>query len=220
MQKTLTENTTPRHLLLIEARTAKQLSLTEISKTTRIPEKFLNQFESEAPLVKDAYTTIYLKAYCKYLGIEPIKNEEQNKATPQTTATTQPVTQLQHPKPSLHIFETLPVAKILRGLSITAVILSGLGYFSYLLYAMVAAPKLTLLTPATNITTNNPELQIKGITEQGTTVTIEGKTIAIDDQGQFTDNVDLITGMNTITISAKKKYSKPTTITREIVVTP
>ena len=58
--------------LLRQAREESGLSRTAVASRTKIPERYIAQFE-EGPTVgaaEDVYTKIYLKAYAKFLGFE------------------------------------------------------------------------------------------------------------------------------------------------------
>lgn len=214
---------------LVKQRMSKNLSLSEISKTTRIPERYLKLFEEKEQVAKDAYTSLYLKAYCKFLGIDYASCAETltSTATPQSSATSQksPVTShnsptIRHPKTAVRIIETIAVAALGRKAIFGAITLAIAGYIGGTLYAIIAPPKLTLTSPSVSTITTEQRVTVEGKAAAESTITINGKVVPVDNRGIFRDHIDLAIGSNTISVSAKKKYSKPTIIERDIVVTP
>lgn len=203
-----------------KARAEKNVSLKQVSEKTRIPERYLTLFEGKGTIPRDVYTTIYLKAYCKFLGVEYNHMVEKVVSTSEQTEPIQQSKERKHPKPSLRLYETLPLAALGRKMVFFLLALGIAGYVGYELYAMVIPPKLTLTTPQENTIINDPNLTIQGIAAPEVTVTVNGKVIPVDNKGEFIDHIDLAIGHNTITVTAKKKYGKPTTIERNIIVTP
>lgn len=218
---------------LVKQRMSKNLSLSDISKSTRIPERYLKLFEEKEQIAKDAYTSLYLKAYCKFLGIdyascaETLTTAPAHQPTSEQKAVTQksPLTNhnspvIKHPKTAVRIIETIAVAALGRKAIFGAITLAIAGYISWTLYAIIAPPKLTLTSPSASSITTEQRVTIEGRAAAESTITINGKVVPVDNQGVFRDHIDLAIGSNTISVSAKKKYSKPTIIERDIVVTP
>jgi cytoskeletal protein RodZ len=212
---------------LVKQRMSKNLSLNEISKTTKIPERYLKLFEEKEHVAKDAYTSLYLKAYCKFLGIDYASCAEtltESKKPPITshqslvTKNNSPI--IRHPKTAVRIIETIAIAALGRKAIFGAITLAVAGYIGWTLYAIIAPPKLTLTSPSASSITTEQRVTIEGRAAAESTITINGKVVPVDNQGVFRDHIDLAIGSNTISVSAKKKYSKPTIIKRDIVVTP
>ena len=56
--------------------------------------------------------------------------------------------------------------------------------------------------------------------DDDTTVVINGETVIISEDNTFTTEVDLIRGLNVVTIEAKRRYSRPAVIYRRVVFDP
>lgn len=84
---------------------------------------------------------------------------------------------------------------------------------------VTAPPDLTLASPADNLLTSSHRITLEGNAEKGAAVTANGASVPISMDGHFKETMDLRTGANVITIVASKKFAKPNTIYRRVVVT-
>jgi len=80
-------------------------------------------------------------------------------------------------------------------------------------------PKLTINNPPDGKVTDNTSIDVQGITEAGATVTVNGKSVDVQEEGEFDYKFTLALGKNTITIVAKdangNKTSKTIKVTRQ-----
>ncbi|OGL69131.1 hypothetical protein A3B21_03990 [Candidatus Uhrbacteria bacterium RIFCSPLOWO2_01_FULL_47_24] len=97
-------------------------------------------------------------------------------------------------------------------------ILTVLGYIGSHLRSLLAPPPLELASPLQGLTTSNNIIEIKGKTLPGATVEINGSPLTTLTDGQFSHLLVLNGGINTIVVSAKKRYSRPTVIQRQIFI--
>jgi len=79
---------------------------------------------------------------------------------------------------------------------------------------------LEIIQPVGDLETNTSPITIKGQTDPGGTVTVNGQTVIADQAGIFTVNIDLEEGVNHIKIDAANKKGKVTTKTRVIKYSP
>ena len=84
-------------------------------------------------------------------------------------------------------------------------------------------PTLSITAPANAITyTNVASITVVGVTNDATsspvTVTVNGVTVTVDAGGNFSKNVSLSLGTNTITIIATDAAGKTTTVTRTVIL--
>lgn len=81
-------------------------------------------------------------------------------------------------------------------------------------------PTLSISAPAEGFITNKSTVTVKGTTDDATskpvTVTVNGAPISVTPSGTFSNDVTLKEGSNTITIVAKDKAGKTTTVTRTV----
>ena len=83
-------------------------------------------------------------------------------------------------------------------------------------------PTLTLTNPADGLITNKSTLVVSGKTDDATskpvTVTVNGTAVAVNSDGTFSKEITLTNGSNTITVVAKDKAGKTTTVTRKVTL--
>lgn len=84
---------------------------------------------------------------------------------------------------------------------------------------VTAAPELTITAPVDNLLTADHRITLAGHAAAGATVTANGAVVPISLDGKFSEEMDLRTGANVITIVASKKFAKPNIIYRRVVVT-
>lgn len=81
-------------------------------------------------------------------------------------------------------------------------------------------PTLSISAPVEGFITNKSTVTVKGTTDDATskpvTVTVNGAPILVTPSGTFSNDVTLKEGSNTITIVAKDKAGKTTTVTRTV----
>ena len=203
--------------VLVQARQARGLKLPEVSRKLKIPTRYLAALEAgeSASLPAGNYGRYFLRRYAEFLGVEFKPLWQQYGLWLQSTG--QPGTTLS----KLPVFSTsLSRPPWLRRaiFSLAALVIVG-----YLLVAAVVAflpPVLSLVSPQTDLTTSEPVLSVSGLTEVGVQLTINGERVEVTNQGRFNRQVPLRPGLNTITVSAAKSYSRPSLITRQVLFTP
>lgn len=212
--------------LLRQAREEAGLDVREVAVRTRIPEKYILMFEertllAEAP--EDAYTKIYLKAYGKFLGFDTASivdlHRRERLQTPRSVMRAEP-TERKHPLTAVGTSSMLVTPRVIHNALLG---LAGAGLVAYLIYgviALISPPKVTLLAPYDGMITTDRNILIEGRTEKEASVTINGKTVSPDENGKFRDTIDLQEGVNTITVSGTKKYSKAMAVNRRVIVLP
>ncbi|MBI5466844.1 MAG: helix-turn-helix domain-containing protein [Candidatus Kerfeldbacteria bacterium] len=105
--------------------------------------------------------------------------------------------------------------RIIVAVVVIAVVVVYLGLQLLRLYT---PPELTILVPARDITTTETTITVSGVTEVGAAVTINGQDIQVTNNGQFSEQVDLRVGLNTLQIRAIKKHSAARMVTRQVLV--
>ena len=83
-------------------------------------------------------------------------------------------------------------------------------------------PTLSVTAPTDGLITNKSTVTVTGKTDDATskpvTVTVNGTAVTVGTDGAFSKDVSLANGSNTITIIAKDKAGKTTTVTRTVTL--
>jgi cytoskeletal protein RodZ len=117
-----------------------------------------------------------------------------------------------------HISYFLPTPKIIRSALLIIVVLVCVGYLGHCFKRIVSPPKLTVFAPDNDVVVSQFNIDIKGTTEPEAEVVINGESVLTDLTGNFIKTVNLKTGLNTILVSAQKKYSQRSSIVKQVLV--
>ena len=208
-------------LRLKEAREKAGMSLSELSQKTKINKQHLISIE-ECRFKDIPHATIYQKNFIKHYALAlglPEKEiltqfivEETDGQTPFGSA------QNKEKNKKIKTTRLSNFPYFFKLASITILILSLVGYISWQIRYTINPPQLTLYSPQNGFVTSQNEITVRGKTNKETQVSVNGKTITSDKEGQFTETVNLSLGINTITVSAKKKHGKSATVVRHVTL--
>jgi len=202
---------------LRQAREAKNISLDIAAQKLQINISYLKALEEGEfnKLPDGVYGKNLLREYARYLNIESDKllplftTKTEKKQTEKIDPFSRKIIKKRY-------FITIP--KIIKNFIIICIALVCLGYLGYYLNNIISSPNLIIINPATDLTTTEKLLTIEGKAEPEIEITINEEKILADKSGLFAKTINLKTGLNNITITSKKKYSKVNTITRKIIV--
>jgi cytoskeletal protein RodZ len=100
------------------------------------------------------------------------------------------------------------------------VVVSFLGYLTWQMSAVIAAPSIVLLTPTEAVMTHEASVHVAGFVSEESTVYVNGVQAVTDEDHQFDVYVDLEPGLNTITVEAERRYSRRASEERIVVFDP
>lgn len=102
------------------------------------------------------------------------------------------------------IIGKLTLATILIG----TLVVGFLGLVVYNVKDMVFGTPLKVHTIADGSTVNNPYISITGSAKHAQSITINGRPIGVDQQGNFTDGVILSPGYNIVEVAETDRFGK------------
>ena len=91
-------------------------------------------------------------------------------------------------------------------------------YLLFYFKNVIAPPHLKVNYPQENQVVNSFLLNVSGKTEPESEVKINNQLTIIDDDGKFSEDIYLKSGVNTIAITAKKKHSRESSVVRQVLV--
>jgi cytoskeletal protein RodZ len=201
--------------IISKARQEAQISLEKASKQTKINIEYLRALEEGKfnKLPTGLYAQSYIKEYAEYLGLNPDfllglfqEMHAQDKSGDLFVKNAH----------KLHKFISLP--KIFQNIFISLLVLLIFSYLIFYLNNITKEPDLIITNPKKDITVKELIIEVKGKTEKEAEIFINGEPILADISGYFSQFVNLKKGINTITVSAKKKYSRTNIISRKVIV--
>lgn len=95
-------------------------------------------------------------------------------------------------------------------------ILSVVAYISYQYISFNQPPKLEVLLPEENEVIKNLKVVVSGTTDPGSVVIVNNQPILVDENGNFSDVVEIKQGSEEIQVFAKSRSGKETQVTRKI----
>lgn len=200
---------------LRQRRHLKNWKIETIAQRLNIRPDYLVALETEDfdKLPAGLYGKNFLKEYAIFLGLDPrpaLKYwEERNGSHP----TDDPFSQKIVKKNKFIVFP-----KIVRNTIVVGLVLVCLLYLLFYWRGVIAPPDLIVSQPAQNLVTTDHVIIVSGHTDPEAEVRINNEVILNNNRGDFSQTINLKTGLNNLTITAQKKYSQEKIITREILV--
>lgn len=197
---------------LLNMRNERRLSITEVSKHTKIQAKYLEYLENGnyAKLPADVYVKGFLRSYAVYMGINEhnlIKQYEREKGIHRN------IKKLDDEEKTINPvnFSKLVITPKLIIASVVA--LSVLSIFFYLyreVDSFISKPRLVIIKPVDGSATDGKTTHVTGIAEKDALVTINEQPVLVNEKGEFSQDIGLQEGLNVITVRAKNRFDKET----------
>ena len=158
------------------------------------------------------YKKNFLKKYAEFLGVEKkILDEELKKL--ELEDKDDPFS-----KKKLHKKHLRVLPKILKTILFSLAILACFLYLAFYARKIFSPPELKIIYPEDNLLTSERSIEIIGESENEAEIKINGELVLNNQDGNFSQIINLKSGINNITISAKKKYSKEQIIIKQVLV--
>ena len=208
---------------LSEVRRSLGVSIVDVSRTLKISVAYLEALERGQyhALPGGIYTENFLKRYANYLGLherrvlERYAEEDQIAQQVRTRDERDPYDFVReataHP-----IFALSPV--FFQRMAVSGVILAVVVYLGFQIRSIVNPPSLAVLAPIADFVTGDATVVVEGKTEKESEVVINGQSVLTDEEGSFREVVDLQTGVNVLTVIARKEHSRDHVVTRRVLV--
>jgi cytoskeletal protein RodZ len=200
-------------------RTAK-LSLDQVATQTKISKKYIQALESGKydELPAEVYAKGFLENYAEFLGFPADEVLTQYKRerglTPKPKSSEQfviPGQKVERPKVTI-----TPRTLWVAGASL--ILLIVVGYLLTQVSVFAAPPELELNTPTAGQTVGEESVTVQGKTDPGAILSINGQPIPTDTDGSFKEEVRLLSGTNSLRVTARNKNGRERTVTRSVVV--
>lgn len=117
------------------------------------------------------------------------------------------------------IEQRLELRTVLKSLSFLFITLVLFGYIFFQARFLIIGPVVTLHTEPAPVY-NDRSIEISGTAYNISNITLNGRPVYIDEQGDFTETLVLENGYTIMTIRAEDRYGRDTTLTRSFVYRP
>jgi transcriptional regulator with XRE-family HTH domain len=216
-RKKIEEGEETAAFLLRRTREEKKMTLESVSQKTGIKTAYLSALENGNyhQLPGGIYKKTFLKKYATYLGLK-LPNPDKNSSGKKILADKEKNNVFS--KKKISIRELLVFPKILRNVLIVIFFSALLFYLGFYLKNSFSLPKMEIFQPPDNFTTTDNFVEISGLAEARTQITINGEPVLKDETGKFQKRIELKTGINDVEISAQNKYSRKLIVKKQILV--
>jgi len=200
---------------LRQARRYKNLKAEDIAKKINIRVEYLLALEDNHLdlLPSGLYGKNFVKEYASFLGLDIYSVLNDWDSQTQSNLPNNPFHRKILARRKFIIFP-----KIVRNIIIFCAISICFIYLLFYFKKITLAPLLIVSRPITNLSIKSNNITISGQTEPEAEVKINGEIVLNNRNGYFSQEINLKKGLNTLTIKAKKKYSREQIITRQILV--
>lgn len=198
-------------------RRTRAVSLPMLEETTRIQKKYLEALERGRydELPEPMYTRNFLRAYARALGADEDYFLELYAEEVGQTDLLGP-----HRLPRMRVRKGrfFVFSRVTAALAVLLPALIIVGYLLWQTSSLLRPPEVTIYSPDDGSSVQSALLPVRGaVTTSDVTITINGKTVVIDEALHFETEVDLTRGLNVVTVIAKRRYSREAVIYRRIV---
>lgn len=184
------------------------VSLNEISKATKVRKVYLEKLEDGKfdELPPEVYVRGFLKSYAKYLGIElsdvmRLYEKEQGIA--------ENMKKLNEPKQKKKRLQ-LPSLTITPSVfavgTFILLVLAGFVYFYREVGKFSQEPRLVILQPLNNVSIEGNTVDIAGVTEKDSKITINQQPVFVNEKGEFKETISLQQGVNELEVKAINRF--------------
>ncbi len=186
------------------------VSLSEISKVTKVRKVYLEMLEEERfdELPPDVYVRGFLNSYANYLGIEP---EDVFRLYKKERGIQKNIKKFKCPIRRNRRFQ-IPSITITSKFFVISTFVILVMIMSVYFYREVGKfsenPRLAIVQPLNNISIDGNTVEIVGVSEKNARVTINGQPIYVDEHGEFKEVVGLKQGVNELEIKAVNRFNK------------
>lgn len=201
---------------LISARLEKNFALKDVSASTGISLKYLEAIEKGkwSRLPDGVYRKNFLREYALFLKLDADSlvrafQEGDKEAASQKSFFSKQIVAGKY-------FWAMP--RLVKNGILISIAVICFGYLAYCLKETVTPPTLVLNSPRENMVTDKRTVDIIGSTENEAQIFVNGESVLSDSHGFFNKKVNLKNGINTVTVSARKKYGQENVIVRQILV--
>lgn len=203
---------------LRSARQEKKIKLETAAKKLNINYKYLEALEKGQmeKLPKGVYGKNFLREYAIFLGLDYGELERIFAEELEGSKSEEPEKLFSHQKVKARHFLAAP--RIIKNFVIVISVVACLVYLGIAVKKIIAPPDLYIENPPDNFITEDKAVTIIGVTEAEAQILVNGENVLTDENGRFLKEVSLKNGLNTITISAKKKYGRVNSIQKQVLV--
>lgn len=202
---------------LKQERKRQGLSIEQVAKETKIRPEFLKAIEEGEykKLPGSSYAQGFVKNYIEYLNL-PVKENLamfRREFNEREYIDVLPESFVKKEEISLSPF------RFSRLFGVVALVVVAVVVYLFFQYrSAFFSPSLQVSTPAERARVSSQTVQVQGLSDPNTTVTVNGLPVYVDNNGHFSKEIPVFPGNVTITVKAANSFGKVSEIDRHITV--
>ncbi len=199
---------------LYGARKRKRITLGKVEQITHIRIKYLEALEKDDlnAFPSRIYALGYARRYGEFLGFETKKIDDDFRDEFGSASTFTPKG---HQRKTF-LPRLLLTPRLIIGIVIFLVVAGIIGYIGISISRLSQPPNIEITSPSEEAVAI-PLVKIEGKTSDTAVVEINGQLVSVDNNGQFSQQVELVSGVNTFEISAKNRLGRESRETLKIL---
>ena len=202
--------------ILRKARKERGCSLPEVSEALKIHPKFLRALEegNYSIFAHPLHIKGFLKNYAAFLNLDVSqilafwRREYKNASHPvDIRDVTKP---LKRPK-------VVITPGVLASVSTLVLVICFLGYLFWQYRSIAGPPPLDIFSPKKDMVVSDPQITLKGTTDPGARLEVNGQKILVDEEGKFSFEYVLSDGTNILNFIAENEFGRRTEVVRRVI---
>ena len=201
-----------------ELRRATGLTLSELEERTKVRKPFLDAFERDdySGLPETLYARNYLRIYLRALGTSDVDYFMKRWEEARGTCDFQGAAAM--PRQRVRRGAFIVASRFVKVAGIAAILIAISAYIGNEVRAITSAPPLLVYGPEDGAATRNATVTVRGETDPGTNLKVNGQKVLLNSNGSFETDVSLERGVNVIKVEGAKRYSRSATTYRRVVL--
>lgn len=199
--------------ILRSARDQKRYSLAKLETITKIKSDFIEAIEKEKWEKLPPFATVlgFVKSISAAVGVDP-------KMTVAVLKRDYPPRKLNvNPKPDV-ASKFIWSPKMTFTVGIIIALIAIFGYLGLQYYRFLSPPRLIVESPKDSQVVTGGSVQVFGSTESDAKITVNNQPVLVDDSGNFSVGIEVVSETKEIVIKAVTRSGKTTTVSRKIEV--
>lgn len=203
---------------LKKLRSDKRISLSEVSRWTKIQLVYLERLEEGeySKLPADVYVKGFLRSYGEFLGIDEqvlVKLYEKEKGIKKNLEKSRNPSSPKLKMETINISSFVFTPKKIAFSASLILVLAGFFYLYREVGSFASTPRLVVLSPQVNAEVDGNSVSVEGVTDKDAKLFINDQPILVNDDGKFKENLTMQSGVNIINVKSVNKFDKETTET-------
>ena len=194
-------------------RNERHLTLSEISKSTKIQVKYLEYIEDGEylKLPADVYVRGFLRSYAVFMGLNEMALMKQFEREKGIHKNIKKIADTDNGGAPINFSSLVITPKMIIVGVVMLLVVSSFLYLYAQVNNFVSAPRLVLVNPVDGATTDSTSTHVVGKAEKDALVFINDQKVLVNEDGDFSEDVGLKSGLNVITVKARSKFNKEAT---------